>query len=457
MYFVLGVLTAGLLALTVTPAIWRRASRLTRARVESTVPMSLAEIRADKDQLRAEFAIATRRLETNIGKLEEKTTGQTIDLDRRRNEITRLTSESAARAQSIRQLEERVAVLDAEMAKSGERIDLLRGEIAARDQNLATRAGRIAALEIDLEAAMQLTEEQKLELVARDTEIGNFRDEVSAARIAHSTLSLVRDDLAGALASEQAGLVREKQRGEGLEARIAALESERADRLALLERRAAEIREHETEIAHERAEREVLAAEVARLEADRAAQIGEAQRYVAEIDRLRTKLGGATAQQRETEARLAAAEALVTEARAEMTGLTMKAEAHAVTAGDNMQKSIAAGEAEKTVLAQRIAALEGEHEALRAENAELRRVAGAEWESERLENGRLRERLASIAADVVRMTQNGAALLEDGNGATRLQRPPPRPAENGEPAPRPSEGKTLAERIRALQHSAARH
>ena len=89
MYFVLGVLVAGILALAVAPAIWRRAARLTRARVEASLPMTLGEIRAEKYQLRAEFAVATRRLETTIGRLEERTTEQTIDIGRKRTEIER--------------------------------------------------------------------------------------------------------------------------------------------------------------------------------------------------------------------------------------------------------------------------------------------------------------------------------------------------------------------------------
>jgi hypothetical protein len=47
---------AGLLALMVAPAIWRRAARLTRSRIEKSVPLTLSEIQADKDQLRAEAA-----------------------------------------------------------------------------------------------------------------------------------------------------------------------------------------------------------------------------------------------------------------------------------------------------------------------------------------------------------------------------------------------------------------
>ena len=84
MYFALGLLAAGLVALLVTPAIWRRATRLTRARIEAAVPMTRAEIEAEKDQLRAGFAISNRRLEMDTGRLKEKLAEEIIEVSRRR-------------------------------------------------------------------------------------------------------------------------------------------------------------------------------------------------------------------------------------------------------------------------------------------------------------------------------------------------------------------------------------
>ncbi len=53
LYFVLGFFVAGLLALMVSPVIWNRAVELIRQKIESSVPLSINEIQADKDQLRA--------------------------------------------------------------------------------------------------------------------------------------------------------------------------------------------------------------------------------------------------------------------------------------------------------------------------------------------------------------------------------------------------------------------
>src|ERR1051325_5396033 len=63
MIFALGSLAAALLALVILPAINARAERLARRRVEAQFPLSIDELTAERDHLRAEFAILQRRLE----------------------------------------------------------------------------------------------------------------------------------------------------------------------------------------------------------------------------------------------------------------------------------------------------------------------------------------------------------------------------------------------------------
>ena len=303
-------------------------------------------------------------------------------------------------------------------------------------------------------------------------------------------LTQERDEIAAALAAEKMKLAQEQHRGDGLGARIAALETERADRIAVLDRRVVEIRDRETELAVERTRIEVLTTEVARLEAERSDRLAELSRYAADIERFKIEVAQAAAERRARaqqlqaleesaaadrrvlEERVAAMGESATAAKAEAMSLMIRAEADLMNSGDNTRNAITELEAEKAELAARFSSLEDDFALLRAENAELRRVSGAEWENERLENSRLRERLAAIAADVVRQTQANRAAphaTEEGNGAgngngvarkpapatsVRPVRPPAEVTPVGEASPA---GKTLAERIRALQHSAARH
>jgi hypothetical protein len=96
---------AGFLALMVAPAIWRRAVALTRKRVEASVPLTLAEIQADKDRSRAEFAMATRRLEMNIKTLREKSAEQLVEINRGREQLKEIAVERRDKNQALSELE----------------------------------------------------------------------------------------------------------------------------------------------------------------------------------------------------------------------------------------------------------------------------------------------------------------------------------------------------------------
>jgi hypothetical protein len=66
MFFAIGFLVASLFGLVLIPLVHNRAVRLTLRRLEAATPLSMAEIQADKDQLRAEFALSTGRLELSV-------------------------------------------------------------------------------------------------------------------------------------------------------------------------------------------------------------------------------------------------------------------------------------------------------------------------------------------------------------------------------------------------------
>ena len=50
----------------------------------------MKEIQAGRDLLRADFAMATRRLEINLNQLKDKSTGQVVELSKRDDVINRL-------------------------------------------------------------------------------------------------------------------------------------------------------------------------------------------------------------------------------------------------------------------------------------------------------------------------------------------------------------------------------
>jgi hypothetical protein len=93
MYMGIGFLFAALIGVAVMPLIHGRAVRLTTRRLEAALPQQMSEIQADKNALRADFAMGTRRLETIIEKLRTKNASQLIEIDKKSDSINRLTLE----------------------------------------------------------------------------------------------------------------------------------------------------------------------------------------------------------------------------------------------------------------------------------------------------------------------------------------------------------------------------
>jgi chromosome segregation ATPase len=140
MFSALGFLVAALIALLIIPAVNARAERLARRRVEALFPLSITELTAEKDHLRAEFAVLQRRLERKAeGALATK--HETMEeLGRRAVRIEALEGEIAAR-------DHRIGELEGELERTRAQLVATEGELAATRQTLAASRETQAALD----------------------------------------------------------------------------------------------------------------------------------------------------------------------------------------------------------------------------------------------------------------------------------------------------------------------
>ena len=126
MYLGIGLLFGALIGLVLIPLVHARAVRLTARRLEAVLPESMAEVQTEKDLLRADFAMSTRRLEITVEQLTNKTTSQVVELSKKNDIINRLKVERdaqeieiiALKAQ-VEALQERVELRDAKELVSG--------------------------------------------------------------------------------------------------------------------------------------------------------------------------------------------------------------------------------------------------------------------------------------------------------------------------------------------------
>jgi hypothetical protein len=89
----IGFLAACLLTLAFIPVVHARAVRLTTRRHQDAMPTSVTEMQAEKDQLRAEFAMSTRRFEIALEEARTKAAGHLSEVGKKTQEIQLLKIE----------------------------------------------------------------------------------------------------------------------------------------------------------------------------------------------------------------------------------------------------------------------------------------------------------------------------------------------------------------------------
>ena len=419
MYFGIGFLVAALLCLLFVPLVHNRAVRLTMKRLEAATPLSIAEIRADKDQLRAEFAMSTRRLEMSVEKMKAKTTTQLAELGKKTDAINQLKKELGEKTATIFALEAHDKTLRDQLRATEEEFQIKSGALREAERQLADKEAELTKLLGELGERSTIADNQR-------TEIATFRTQVEAMKVivAHHER---------AVEETEHRMARERD-----EAATAAQELEEArGKLGDLGTRTSEL---ERQLFVQKTEAELLNRRVQELET----RLGEQGRLLAErdyqLDRMRSELEGA----RKIEADL----------RAELATSGNRSS----TAVDKFRSDIASLEAQ-------LAAAIEERTKLQREIGTMKRDAESTWAAERVENALLRERINDVAAEVARLTAAlegpgspiESLLVEAASAARAVPAANSRdaaPAENGNRAP--ENKNTLADRIRALQSTASR-
>lgn len=243
MYFALGFLSAGLVALVLGPPLWRRALRLTRRDMERTLPMTRAEIQAEKDQLRAGFALSVRTLNQTIERLKAQVTEQFIDINRKREVITHLTAQGSLSADDIVALETRRAELETRVAEADLALAAATAERATTERTLALTRETLAAAEEAVRQSASEREAQRLEIIARDTELDNLRDALAAMKMTSTVSTVESAGFESEMASLKANLAIQRRMAEEQSGRQSESEAAISAAVAELKKREADLAE----------------------------------------------------------------------------------------------------------------------------------------------------------------------------------------------------------------------
>ncbi len=411
MYIGIGFLVAGLLVIGVIPLVHARAVRLTLRRLEASTPVSMAEIAAEKDQLRAEFAMTMSRLDMSLEQMKAKTTSQLAELGRKSEAIARLKFELGEKAAALLALESKETQLT-------EDLGIAQGELAAKT------------------AALEQTE----------------RALASAqAELAHVTASF--NDSSVTAGGQRVELTALRAHADALKGQLESYEKETKALWEHLNSKTTDLETSGRELAEERARADNLANRVAELDRQLVGQTAESQALSTRLQELAARL--------DEQARLLADREHHSEnlRNAAMGAQKIEAELRAqlADAQDRHRVAIETLRTEKSLIENELKRSQEERDKLQREIAAVKRDGENVGAYERMENAVLRERIDEVAAEVARLTATLEGPDSPIESILNSGRPTPGSGNGPSTAPPATGSKdTLADRIRTLQARAAR-
>src|SRR6185369_16857106 len=181
MYFGIGFLVAALVGLVVVPLVHGRAVRLTMRRLEAATPLSMAEIQADKDQLRAEFAMSTRRLEVSVENLKTKSTSQLAELGKKGDAINRLKIELGEKSATIFSLEARDKALRDQLRATEEEFAVKTSAMLEAQRLHSEKESELAKVMSELDERTSMTDAQRVEITSLKTQVDALKERLDGA------------------------------------------------------------------------------------------------------------------------------------------------------------------------------------------------------------------------------------------------------------------------------------
>ena len=168
MLIALGFLIASLFGVLLAPSLWSRASRLSKKRLESTLPLTLAEIEATQDQLRATFAVRVRRLESSLAGAKQKAANQLVDNSRLQMQIVALKDQIADLDLQLSERRNAATVLEQTITKRFPQLDreitAVKAQLQERSYELQDLTSKLGRRDEELAAAQEAAASYQEEL-----------------------------------------------------------------------------------------------------------------------------------------------------------------------------------------------------------------------------------------------------------------------------------------------------
>jgi chromosome segregation ATPase len=163
MLVALGFALAFVIVLLVARGFWSMAMRLGARRQAKHVPMEMLELQADRDRLRAEHAMMSRKLELRLEDIKTRMTEQMAEVSRHRNRVQSMVADLEQRDDLLKTRDREVGALNAQLevhqadlASASSLIEKLSTDLREKEALIAQHSVEVQQLSSDLNQKGQL-------------------------------------------------------------------------------------------------------------------------------------------------------------------------------------------------------------------------------------------------------------------------------------------------------------
>lgn len=246
--FALGFLAAVLLVLIAAPVVHRRVVRFAEDRLKDTMPLSVQEVRAQKDAARAGYAAETARATLKLKSERDKTVQLMVDNEQLMRQHRSVAEENAELTAQMGDMNVEAADLRSTCRQLEGHIDRLKTALQTVERDNENKSSEIKLLVRQLDSLSGEINSLKEQIGERDRNIEMLRERTAELRTEREALRTEARDTATLARELEGRLAREETRIRQFEDSLEKQMTMNADKDTALERRNAEIERLKTRL-----------------------------------------------------------------------------------------------------------------------------------------------------------------------------------------------------------------
>jgi chromosome segregation ATPase len=237
----LGFLSATLLVLVLAPAVHRRVVRYTENRLKATMPISPAEVRAQRDMARAVYAAENARTRQELTEERDRHVALQLRFDRLSEEAAHLHASHHEMQIQVSDMSVEAADLRSRLRREEGLIQQLKQSLATVEETVATRNAEIETLRKRIQKLTGDLDHLNIDLSTRDSTADSLKQRASALREEREALRTDLKLMTTRAKDAEQRLMQEEARAARLEEKLMREIAQKADTQEALDRRLQEI------------------------------------------------------------------------------------------------------------------------------------------------------------------------------------------------------------------------